>query len=356
MNDPEYFYSKHGIIPIISCWGPKMKRPRNTIDKSDAFQKQIFQSGNTIYVSNMCTFTCITDAGRADLELAEHLNGAVNKISYNGANFVVPSLSPIGGLCTSAVFNVHRGQLACQKKITERGCEDVILPDEISDVAADEKSLLVTTKLVSESIPSEKKFGFVNLNDSFVTDVVHTKKLQNIAPGMVEYTISINIPANFTHGIVEVLSATFFNDLLIQLIRSKDGWSVMKSGKYSNGGFVIARDPETSMGVVLKDWPTGAILFPPRVCYKEFEEVNKWSVIQQFCSPENDSIKIPGGVYSYKFLFFFGPIWFCQKKINKIRLKSHGTAYKSVYRQDKIDKQAYEQYTTNRHKHGYQYM
>jgi hypothetical protein len=294
--------------------------------------------------------------GEAIFELAEHTNGAVNKISFNGTTFAVPSLSPMGGMCTSAAFNVFNGQRAFQKKITERGCEDVVMDDQISDVAADDSSLLVTTKLMSESTPSEKKFGRTNLNDAFISDVVHSKRISIDSPGVVDYTMLIDIPANYTHGVIEVLSATFFNDILIKLIKEKDGWSVMKPGRYRNGGFVIASSPDVSMGVILTEWPKGAVLFPPKVCYKEFEEVNRWSVLQQIGSPVNDSVKVPGGLYSWGFKMFFGPIWFVQGKINEIKLPAHGNAHKVLFEEDMNKKRMYDKFNAKRHKHGYPYM
>jgi hypothetical protein len=349
-------YTNGGIVHIISDPGPKFGRPKNTVKKTNAFQRQFIQSGNTIYTANICTFTCPSVNGEAIFELAEHTNGSVNKISFKGTTFAVPSLSPLGGMCSSAAFNVFKGQKAFQKKITERGCEDVVMNDQISDVAADEHALLVTTKLMSETTPSEVKFGLTNLNDSFVSDVVHTKRMAVEAPGVVDYTVCLDIPANYTHGVVEVLSATFFNDILIQLIKKSDGWAVMKPGRYQNGGFVIASSPDTSMGVILERWPRGAVMFPPVVCYKEFEEVNRWSVIQQIGSPVNDSVKVPGGRYSWKFKLFFGPIWFVQGEINKTKLRGHGKAHKVLFADDMEKKRAYDTFTAKRHRHGYAYI
>jgi hypothetical protein len=349
-------YTNGKVVEILSDPGPKVSRPKGTVSKINAFQRQFIKNGNTIYTANICTFTCPSVNGDAIFELTEHTNSAVNKIAFKGTTFAAPSLSPMGGMCTSAAFNVFKGQRALQKKITERGCEDVVLNDEISDVAADEHTLLVTTKLMSESTPSEKKFGRMNLNDSFVSDVVHTKRIGVESPGVVDYTVCLNIPANYTHGIIEVLSATFFNDVIIQLIKKKDGWAVMKPGRYQNGGFVIASSPEVSMGIILTEWPKGAVMFPPAVCYKEFEEVNRWSVIQQIGSPVNDSVKVPGGRYSWRFKMFFGPIWFVQGKINEIKLPQHGNAHKVLFAEDMDKKRMYDKFEAKRHKHGYPYI
>lgn len=355
MNDPSYLYTKDDIIPVVRDSGPKPKRPKYTVKKNDAFQRQYVRSGNTIYVANICTFQTLgKDA--ATFELAEHCNGAIGKIEFKGTMFALPSLSPLGGMCTSAAFDVHAGQSASQKKITERGCEDVLMHDEISDVAVDDKTLLVTTKMMSESIPSERKNGRTNLNDKFVSDVVHTKRLRNENPGVVDFTVSMNIPAIFSSGVVEVLSATFFNDILMQLIRKKDGWEVMNQGRHKNSGFVIARTPEIAMGIILVDWPRGAVFFPPKIVYKEFEEVNRWGVFQQLGHPANDSVKIPGGVYSWKFKLLFGSIFFVTSEINDVKMKSHGKDYISLYKDDIRNRKMYENYMKTKHEKAYSYL
>ncbi|AGE56229.1 hypothetical protein PBCVNEJV1_219L [Paramecium bursaria Chlorella virus NE-JV-1] len=344
------------IIRIISDPGQKLKRPKTTIKKQDAFQRRFVQSGNTVYVANLCTFNALTETGMSTIDLAEHVNGAITGIKYNGANFVAPSLSPIGGMNTSAVFDLYENQKAFQKKLTERGCEDVLIKDEISDVAVDDKTLLVTTKLMSANTPSERKNGIMNLNDAFVSDIVHTKRISNLSPGIVDYKVRLNIPGNYTWGVVEVLSATFFNDLLIQLIKRRDGWEIMKNASYGNCGFVIARDPETAMGVMLVDWPRGAVLFPPRVHYKEFEDVNQWSITQQIGSPLNDSVKIPGGEYSWTIRLLFGPIWFCQQQINGTKTRSHGKDHEILYGDDIMKSTIQNKYKQTKHKHAYPYF
>jgi hypothetical protein len=306
-------------------------------------------------MANLCQFNVPTEFGSADIAFAEHCNGAINSIKFNGANFAAPSMSPIAGMSSSAVFDLKPKQKACQKRLSERGCEDVLIHDEISDVAFDDRSFLVTTKMMSESIPSEKKGNLMNFNDAFVSDVVHTKKIRNLAPGSCEYIVKLGIPAKYTFGIVEVLSATFFNDILIQLIKEKDGWGVLNNGTYSNAGFVIARDPETAMGIVLTDWPKGAVAFPPKIHYNEFENANRWSVTQQLGSPLNDSVKIPGGEYAWRFEMFFGPIWFCQTKINGISQESHGNSHKILYADDVVKRKIQVSHRKNKHAHGYDF-
>jgi len=356
MSD-EFFNVNQGgnfnVIRVVSTPGPKLSRPPITIKKKDAFQRKYVQEGNTIYLCNICSFVAPTEAGAATIDLAEHTNGSVYKISFNGTNFAAPSLSPLGGMNTSAVFDLHAGQRAVQKKYTERGCEDVIMKDEISDVAVDEKTLLITTKLASESSPSEIRNGIMNLNDTLVSDIVHTKRIHNVAPGIVDYKVSLNIPANYTWGVIEVLSATFINNIIIQLVRHKGGWEVMKAATYPNGGFVIASSPETSMGVILTKWPKGAVMFPPKVHYNEFEEVNRWSITQQIGSPVNDSVKVPGGEYSWDIKLFFGPIWLTQKHINKVNLDPHGNDHKFLYDEDIVNKRLQLQHMQTKPAHAY---
>jgi hypothetical protein len=213
---------------------------------------------------------------------------------------------------------------------------------------------MVTTKMISESIPGEPMYDhpqkLMNLNSVFVSDIAHTKKLQIVAPGVLDYYVRLNIPALYSHGTVEVLSCTFLNDILIQLVKSKGGWEVMKN-KYdasATPGFVIAKSPTIAMGVSLVDWPRGAICFPPEIRYKEFENVNRWGVYQNLGSRTHNAIKVPGGEYSWKIRIFFGPIWKVQRHINNIQLPKHGNEHRKLYRDELRKSRA-----KNRHVYAY---
>jgi hypothetical protein len=346
---------KPNVIHIITTPGPKLKRPAKTIKKSDVFQQRYVQDGNVVYLANLCSMNVPTSSGMASIDLAEHLNSGVFKITYNGVNFAAPTLTTRGTFGTSAAFDLHGGELACQRKLTENGNREVRMEDEISDVAADEKSILITTKLFSEGVPGERgSEGVMCLNDTFVSDIVHTKQIKNVSPGVVDYFVKINVPSKFTYGVVEVLSSTFFNDIIIQLIRTGDTWRAMENKSYPNGGFVIAKTPEAAMGVALVEWPCGAVCFPPKVNYHEYSNVNKWNITQQIGSPINDSIKVPGGEYSWRIRFLFGPIWEVQQKINKIKLQKHGDSHKTLFQDDREKRRMSNEFMRKKHEYGYE--
>ena len=271
------------------------------------------------------------------------------KVAYKGVDFAVPSLSVLGGMNTSAAFDVQENEFACQRKVCESGCKDVALADEISDIAADPKTILITTKMMSETTPGEPIYEhpsrLMNLNSEFVSDIVHTKKIKIVAPGVFDYYVRVNIPAIYSCGTIEVLSSTFWNDILIQLIKSNGAWEVMKDSysAVSSTGFVIAKTPDVAMGVSLMEWPRGAIAFPPEIRYKEFENVNRWGIYQQLGSLKNATIKVPGGEYSWRIRFFFGPIWKVQEHINQIQKRVHGNEHKKLFvDQRPINKQHHE--------------
>ena len=328
---------KVNIIKILTSPGPKLSRPSETFKKQNTFTPRFVQSGNLIYTCNLFTMNIPCEAGFATVDMAEHLNGGVMKVSYKGADFAVPSLSVIGGMNTSAAFDVQKNEVACQRKICESGCRDMALPDEISDIAADSRAVLITTKMMSESTPGEPMYEhptrLMNLNSEFVSDSVHTKKLQIVSPGVMDYYVRVNIPALYSCGTIEVLSSTFWNDILIQLIKNRDAWEVMKDAysAVTSTGFVIAKTPDVAMGVSLMDWPRGAICFPPEIRYKEFENMNRWGIYQQLGSLRNATIKVPGGEYSWRIRFFFGPIWQVQERINNIKPRVHGNEHKKLF-------------------------
>ena len=118
----------------------------------------------------------------------------------------------------------------------------------------------------------------------------------------------------------------------------KDSYSAV-----SSTGFVIAKTPDVAMGVSLMEWPRGAIAFPPKIRYKEFENVNRWGIYQQLGSLKNATIKVPGGEYSWRIRFFFGPIWKVQEHINQIQKRVHGNEHKKLFvDQRPINKQHHE--------------
>ena len=328
---------KINIIKILTSPGPKLSRPTETFKKQNTFTPRFVQNGNLIYTCNLFSTNVPCEAGFATVDMAEHLNGSIMKVTYKGVDFAVPSLSAIGGMNTSAVFDVHTKESACQRKVCESGCRDVMLPDEISDIAADARTVLITTKMMSESSPCEPMYEhparLMNLNSEFVSDIVHTKRLHIVAPGILDYYVRVNIPAIYLCGTIEVLSSTFWNDILIQLIKTKGAWEVLKD-RYDaafSPGFVIAKTPDVAMGVSLMEWPRGAICFPPEIRYKEFENVNRWGIYQQLGSLKNATIKVPGGEYSWRIRFFFGPIWLVQEHINNIKPRKHGNDHKKLF-------------------------
>ena len=341
---------KLNIIKILTFPGPKIPRPSETYKKQHTFTPRFVQNGNLIYTCNLFTMNIPCEEGFATVDMAEHLNGGIMKVVYKGVDFAVPSLSVIGGMNTSAVFDVQENELACQRKVCESGCRDIALPDEISDISADPRAVLITTKMMSESIPGEPMYEhplrLMNLNTDFVSDVVHTKKLHIVSPGVMDYYVRVNIPALYSCGTIEVLSSTFWNDILIQLIKNRDAWEVMKDNAVSSTGFVIAKTPDVAMGVSLMDWPRGAICFPPEIRYKEFENVNRWGIYQQLGSLKNATIKVPGGEYSWRIRFFFGPIWQVQEHINKIKKQAHGNEHKKLF---------VDQHPINKKHHEYAY-
>ena len=326
---------KINIIKILTCAGPKLSRPSETYKKQHTFTPRFVQDGNLIYTCNLFTMNVPCEDGFATIDMAEHLNGGIMKLSYKGVYFAVPSLSTIGGMNTSTVLGVQENERACQRKVCESGCRDIALPDEISDIAADSRTVLITTKMMSESTPGEPMFDhpmrLMNLNTDFVSDIVHTKKLHIVSPGVMDYYVRVNIPALHSCGTVEVLSSTFWNDLLIQLIKTNGAWEVLQE-RYNaadSTGFVIAKTPDIAMGVSLMEWPRGAICFPPEIRYREFENVNRWGIYQKL-GVSDSSIKIPGGEYSWRIRFFFGPIWKVQEHINRIKPRIHGNEHKKL--------------------------
>lgn len=342
------------IIRILTSAGPRVTRPMHTFKKKDTFAPRFVPKGNSMFIANIFTMSIPCDDGSAVFDMAEHLNGGIMNITYKKTDFAIPSLSVIAGMGTTVVFDLQKKELACQRRFCDIGCRDTVLHDEISDIAADARSCLITTKMMSESIPGEPMIGhplkLMNLNSEFVSDIVHTKKMNIVSNGIVDYHVRLSIPAKYSYGTIEILSATFWNDILIQLVRTDGAWEVMKDNYDASRtpGFVIAKTPDIAMGVSILDWPRGAIAFPPTIMYKEFENVNRWGFYQQLGSSKNNSLKIPGGEYSWKFRFFFGPIWKVQHYINKIQQKKHGNEHEKLYHDNFQDRQS-----RNRHEYAY---
>ena len=358
------------VIKIVTTPGPDLKRPRHTYKKKDVFTPQLFKNGNVMYTCNTFSLNVPVENSMGTIDFAEHVNGSVFKINYNGVNFIAPSLYSIGCMGTSAVFDLQKGEKAGQRKITEIGNKDVPMSDEISDIAADDRSVMITTKMMSESTPGSLSHdvvlstgdivaGRINMNTGFVSDIIHTKKIEIVDDGIVDYYVRVNIPAKHSHGIVEVLSGTFLNDIMIHLIKNNKKWALMGDETYTvnpkTTGFVIAKDPNTAMGLALIEWPRGAVLYPPVYKFAKFKTVNKWSICQQFGSMLNTSVKIPGGEYSWRIRLFFGPIWRVQENINFVQTIPHGNEYKYLYHEDYMKFKQQKKHKKNFHEYDYDY-
>jgi len=361
--------SSINVIKIVTTPGPDIKRPGKTFKKKEVFTPKFFKNGNVMYTCNTFSLNVPVVDSMATIDFAEHVNGAVFKIEYNRVNFIAPSLYPISGLGTSAVFDLQKGEKAGQRKITELGNKDVRIADEISDIAADNHSVMITTKMMSESTPGalsrdvvlssgEITAGRINMNTGFISDIIHTKKIEIAGDGIVDYYVKININAKHSHGVVEVVSGTFLKDIMIHLVKNKNKWALMDNNMYTinnTNGIVIAKSPDTAMGVSVLEWPRGAVVFPPYYNFKKFNNVNKWSISQQFGSMLNTSVKIPGGEYSWRIRMFFGPIWKVQEHINSVKTIPHGNDYKYLYHEDSVKFRQQRNDKRNLHEYDYDY-
>ena len=359
MSDVKTVFTKGGIrvIQVITSNGPDIHRPQTTFKTEEVFTPCFIQSGNNIYTCKLFSLMAPAERSPVQIDLARHLNGGVFKITYQGANYVAPSLTPLGCMGSGAVFDLKPGEFTSQRKVVEIGNKDEYVEDEISDISADEGSIMLTTKMISERAPGVYINNIPVLNTEYVSDIVMTKKLEIIDEGIVDYFVKVSIPARHSHGVVEVLSTTLMNGVAnIRLVKRKGSWEIMNDGDYSvdkSTGFVLAKHEHNSMGVALLDWPRGAVVCPPHFKIKSYENVTRWNITQQFGSDLNTSIGIPGGEYSYRIRFTFGPIWFSQQEINDIKTVPHGNDYKYLYEEDKMKRMVQKNDLKKVHKYGY---
>jgi hypothetical protein len=320
------------LMKIISHSGKSIDRPKHSFAVDDLFVPTLVRIGNTVYSHD--SFSFFAPAVRCPVQVcfSAHNNGRIYRLIYDGIDFVAPSLSRRGGMGSAAALDTKRGTRAMQTKITDGCTMDTAMKHQISDVAGTKSSFYLKTRMMPEHPPNTTLFGkYETLHTDTMSDIVVVKRLDALEPGTLEYRVTFGITGMYRFGILEVLSDVVFSGVAeLKRIHSKTWADVVPRREYSVdkfNGFVFGPQEDTAMGVSLVDWPRGAIAFPPRVVFKDYENFTKWSIVQRFGLDTNTNVKIPGGEYTYVVKLFFGTMKDVESKIESLRSVRHGAEH-----------------------------
>jgi hypothetical protein len=282
-----------------------------------------------------CIFGVYTLSGKkVTVELSTHLGGAVYKLSYDGVDFVLPVAIVGASLQTAMSFDI-RPQLGMtneQYNPTEGGMSTDSFTGRSSSKILELRA--ATNAVYTRSTPAyfrppgylliDKRTGKRTLqvvNKTVLSEVELSKRIEFVNDTTLDYSVNLNIPEGHYFSQVEVLACWVPTAASEQRsVLQNDGWKTPKkkeifwvsSGKTRTYGIINATaDGKYAWGVVLLDWPktveNGPPLDIPRYTFEG--ESNTWrkiNIVQRLGSNKNFSTPIPGGVYGWKFRFYFG--------------------------------------------------
>jgi len=282
-----------------------------------------------------CVFGVYTLSGKkVTVELSTHLGGAVYKLSYDGVDFVLPVAIVGASLQTAMSFDI-RPQLGMtneQYNPTEGGVSTDSFTGRSSSKILELRGN--DTTVYTRSIPAyfrppgylliDKRTGKRTLpavNKTVLSEVELSKRIEFINETTLEYTVNLNIPEGHYFSQIEVLAcwvptasserrSVLQNNFWKTPKNNEIFW--VKSGKTRTYGIINSTaDGKHAWGVVLLDWPktveNGPALDIPRYRFEgESKSWRKFNIVQRFGTNKNFDTPIPGGIYGWKFRFYFG--------------------------------------------------
>lgn len=285
--------------------------------------------------------------------LSDHLAGAVYRIVYGGLDFIQPMPIVGGSMQTALSFDIRKGGRNEQYNPTEAGCEKLDSFREKSSsvmrALRGNASAVFTQvrpayfKAPGSMLENKDPAGppIPVLNTTLLSEVIHSKRIEFVAPGVVDYHVKLHIPDKHYFSQVEFVAGWVPAAASAQtLMYQNDAWTAAKGpanvnskGVQRTGGMALATaDGSKAMGVALLDWPRGAIASPPYYNFFPSERTMKFNVGQKFGSGENYTHKIPGGPLVWKVRFFFGTLEDVQAAIVDVQasIPIHGKEYQTL--------------------------
>ena len=271
-------------------------------------------------------------------ELSTHLGGAIYRVVYGGVDFVLP-VSIVGASMQTAMSFDIRTQLGMnneQYNPTEGG----VSSDSFSGRPSSTKILQLaknasSTAVYTRAIPAyfrppgyllkDKTTGkntLSVLNTTILSKVVHSKRLEFVEPGVLDYTMNIVVKDGYFFSQVEILADWVPpNASAKRAVLTSNGWKapedyeifwVKQASLPRTYGFVNSTaDEQIAMGVMLMDYPK-TIPGGPRFDSPRYNsegstaDWRKFNMVQRLGDRENFTIPIPGGVYGWRTRFIFG--------------------------------------------------
>lgn len=287
--------------------------------------------------------------GSVGVMLSTHLAGAVYRLVYAGLDFVFPMPVVGGSMQTAMTFDAREAGSFEAYNPTEAGCGECDSHTGRSssvmlELWASNKAVYTATRLAFFRRPGSTLPGRIPVrNTTQVSDVVHSKRLEFVADGVLDYIVAVQIPERYHFSLLEVLACWVPTKAAAMTeVRTGAQWRplVPKTVYWmrENSGMVFAEQGgRRAMGVVLLDWPRGAMFDEPRFGVPAVDMAagwKKWNIVQRIGNNANYKFTIPAGTYSWKVRLFFGDVTKVRAMIEAVEdsIPGHSTTYRSFLR------------------------
>lgn len=288
--------------------------------------------------------------------LSDHLAGAVYRVVYGDVDFVQPVPIVGASMQTAMSFDIRAGGSNEQYNPTEAGCEGLDSFTERSSsrlrmLRASDSAVFTQVRPAYFKAPGsllepreEGGQKIPVLNKTVLSEVLHSKRIQFVAPGVADYHMRCFIPDKHFASQIEALccwvpaqtaarAMAYFNKEWVELESLPEGpYWVNSYGKNTTGGLLVGtEDGSRAMGVVVMDWPRGIMAKPPHYNFFPSERTLKWNIVQKLGDPSNYSVRLPGGALNWKFRLFFGTVAEVQAAVAGVQadIPLHGRDYGS---------------------------
>lgn len=273
---------------------------------------------------------------------SNHLAGAIYRIDYAGTNFVIP-MPIVGGSFQWAFSYDIRGGYNEQYNPTEAGCGEcdsftAKTSSKQLELRAGPSAVYTRTQTAFFRRPGTflvnkvtKKRDVPVLNKTLLSDIILEKRVEFVAPGVVDMTAQVEVPADKHYFSVASLACwvpleaagetwILLGSMWVTPRQTRDALYFVEQNLA--GGIVLAtKDGSKAFGVVMTEYPRGDPLFNSpsyRVSLNAPRKHMLWTISQRLGANTNYVTKLPGGKYGYKLRFLFGPVDTVKAKIQQM--------------------------------------
>jgi len=220
-----------------------------------------------------------------EVTASSRLAGAIESVKWNGVEFLVAQ-DHGRGMQSAASFNYH-GEVY---NPTEAGSS-------ADGTGLSSSSILIGVK-VGEALETHTQMAYwIPVGDKVLSDHILSKRLQMVAPNVIQYDVQFYVPRDYEHGQIEVLTGYMppsFNQFM-----SVDGQPISKG------------PGEQPLPLIFSDGVNAMGIYSPGIenyCRHDYGETMKWNAVYR-----QDNIK--AGYYAFRCFVIVGGIGTVKQKM-----------------------------------------